>query len=88
MHHVDGREELARVLMLFCEAQCARNVIVSLVQANGPVNRLRALMDAGLTIQLRPEEPDGEVYDEARFARLAGLISARLGEEEDSDQPG
>ena len=79
-----ARLEFGRVLTLFCEVQCSRKKIGKLDGPNGPLTRARACM-AGVAKLERPEEPEGEVYGEARVLQVEQQV-AELREDPDLEE--
>ena len=76
---VEAREELGRVLTLYCEVQCNRRKIGRLNLATGALTRARPCLTT-VTMHVRPEEPGGEGYGQQRLDAVEQRIAELRGE--------
>jgi hypothetical protein len=75
----DAKEELVRVLMLFCEIRCDKGTPGKLRTGNQPLARMNQYREE-VDLHERPEEQCGEKYTSDRARRVTDRV-ARLEEE-------
>jgi hypothetical protein len=80
----EAKQELGRVLTLFCEVQCSRAVVR---QLSGSVARMHSTMQ-GVRMHARAEEHGGEAYGEERARRAEERINEALNDEGPPDDSG
>jgi hypothetical protein len=86
--NIAAQQELARVLTLFCEVQCARRVVVALINQNGAFTRLNTLANQSSAFEVRAEEPFSEHYTAQRVQQVwASMVRITAGDDGGTPAP-